>query len=169
MLESMIINARPTRAETSDVANAVYDGTSAVMLSGETAAGKYPVLTVSTMAKIAEHTEKDIRYDKRFLMYEFKIRNTLDAISHATCGMAIDIGAKAIVVCTLSGITAAHGFPVPFSGRYRRDHHKQKNMAQAGAFLGSDARYVPRISVDGGIVLFSKNDCKRTDASGKRR
>lgn len=106
MLESMIYNARPTRAETSDVANAVYDGTSAVMLSGETAAGKYPVLTVSTMAKIAEHTEKNIRYDKRFLMYEFKIRNTLDAISHATCGMAIDIGAKAIVVCTLSGITA---------------------------------------------------------------
>ena len=106
MLESMIYNARPTRAETSDVANAVYDGTSAVMLSGETAAGKYPVLTVATMAKIAEHTEKDISYDKRFLMYAFKIRNTLDAISHATCGMAIDIGAKAIVVCTLSGITA---------------------------------------------------------------
>lgn len=106
MLESMIYNARPTRAETSDVANAVYDGTSAVMLSGETAAGKYPVLTVATMAKIVEHTEKDISYDKRFLMYEFKIRNTLDAISHATCGMAIDIGAKAIVVCTLSGITA---------------------------------------------------------------
>lgn len=106
MLESMIYNARPTRAETSDVANAVYDGTSAVMLSGETAAGKYPVLTVATMAKIVEHTEKDISYGKRFLMYEFKIRNTLDAISHATCGMAIDIGAKAIVVCTLSGITA---------------------------------------------------------------
>lgn len=106
MLESMIHNMRPTRAETSDVANAVYDGTSAVMLSGETAAGKYPVLTVATMAKIAEHTEKDISYDKRFLMYQFKIRNTLDAISHATCGMAIDIGAKAIIVCTLSGITA---------------------------------------------------------------
>ena len=106
MLESMIYNARPTRAETSDVANAVYDGTSAIMLSGETAAGKYPVLTVATMAKIAEHTEKDISYDKRFMMYAFKIRNTLDAISHATCGMAIDIGAKAIMVCTLSGITA---------------------------------------------------------------
>lgn len=106
MLESMIYNARPTRAETSDVANAVYDGTSAIMLSGETAAGKYPVLTVATMAKIAEHTERDISYDKRFLMYAFKIRNTLDAISHATCGMAIDIGAKAIMVCTLSGITA---------------------------------------------------------------
>lgn len=106
MLESMIYNSRPTRAETSDVANAVYDGTSAIMLSGETAAGKYPALTVATMAKIAEHTEKDISYDKRFGIYEFKIRNTLDAISHATCGMAIDIRAKAIVVCTLSGITA---------------------------------------------------------------
>ncbi len=106
MLESMIHNARPTRAETSDVANAVYDGTSAIMLSGETAAGKYPALTVATMAKIAERTEKDIRYDKRFMNYEFHIRNTLDAISHATCGMAIDIGAKAIVVCSLSGMTA---------------------------------------------------------------
>ncbi|MBQ7288531.1 MAG: pyruvate kinase [Clostridia bacterium] len=106
MLESMIYNARPTRAEISDVANAVYDGTSAVMLSGETAAGKYPVLAVETMSKIAENTEKSIHYDKRFLTSEFNIRNTVDAISHATCGMAIDIGAKAIAVCSLSGMTA---------------------------------------------------------------
>ena len=106
MLESMITNARPTRAEISDVANAVYDGTSAIMLSGETAAGKYPVLAVETMARIAESTEKNIHYKKRFLSAEFKIKNTVDAISHATCGMAIDIGAKAIAVCSLSGMTA---------------------------------------------------------------
>ena len=106
MLESMIYNARPTRAEISDVANAVYDGTSAIMLSGETAAGKYPVQAVKTMAAIAENTEKNIHYDKRFLSSEFKIKNTVDAISHATCGMAIDINAKAIAVCSLSGMTA---------------------------------------------------------------
>ena len=106
MLESMIYNARPTRAEISDVANAVYDGTSAIMLSGETAAGKYPVLTVETMARIAEQTEKSIHYDKRFLNADFKIKNTVDAISHAICGMSIDLNAKAIVVCSLSGMTA---------------------------------------------------------------
>ncbi len=106
MLESMIHNARPTRAEISDVANAVYDGTSAIMLSGETAAGNYPVLAVETMARIAENTEQNIHYAKRFLNREFKIKNTVDAISHATCGMAIDIDAKAIAVCSLSGMTA---------------------------------------------------------------
>lgn len=106
MLESMIHNARPTRAEISDVANAVYDGTSAVMLSGETAAGKYPVQSVKAMASIAECTENNIDYKTRFTESEFKIRNTLDAISHATCGMAIDIEAKLIAVCSLSGMTA---------------------------------------------------------------
>ncbi|MBP3392079.1 MAG: pyruvate kinase [Clostridia bacterium] len=106
MLESMIYNPRPTRAEISDVANAVYDGTSAIMLSGETAAGKYPVLTVETMAKIAEKTEKNIRYEKRFFTYDFRIRNQLDAISHSVCNMSIDLSAKAIVVCSLSGTTA---------------------------------------------------------------
>ncbi len=106
MLESMISSPRPTRAEISDVANAVYDGTSAIMLSGETAAGKYPVQAVKTMAKIAETTEKTINYKKRFHNAEFETRNTVDAISHATCGMAIDIGATAIVACSLSGMTA---------------------------------------------------------------
>ena len=106
MLESMIYNPRPTRAEISDVANAVYDGTSAIMLSGETAAGKYPVEALQAMAKIAENTEKNINYKRRFHSTEFQTHNTVDAISHATCGMAIDIGAKAIVVCSLSGMTA---------------------------------------------------------------
>lgn len=106
MLESMIHNPRPTRAEISDVANAVYDGTSAIMLSGETAAGLYPVESVKAMDRIAVNTEQNIHYAKRFLNREFKIKNTVDAISHATCGMAIDIDAKAIAVCSLSGMTA---------------------------------------------------------------
>lgn len=105
MLESMIHNPRPTRAEISDVANAVYDGTSVVMLSGESATGKYPVETVKTMAQIVEETEKHINYAKRFKNTDFKIKNRVDAISHATCGMAIDIDAKAIVVSSMSGMT----------------------------------------------------------------
>lgn len=105
MLESMIHNPRPTRAETSDVANAIYDGTSAIMLSGETAAGQYPVLALKTMAKIAEETEHGIDYATLFRTYDFRIHNTVDAISHATCGMAIDVGAKAMAVCSLSGAT----------------------------------------------------------------
>lgn len=105
MLESMISNPRPTRAEISDVANAVYDGTSAVMLSGESAAGKYPVETVKAMAQIVEETELHINYNKRFHTGNFKIRNQVDAISHSTCQMAIDINAKAIVVSSMSGLT----------------------------------------------------------------
>ena len=105
MLESMIHNPRPTRAEISDVANAVYDGTSAVMLSGESAAGKYPVKTVQTMSEIVEETEKHIDYENLFRKEDFQIKNMVDAISHATCCMACDIGAKAIVVSSLSGVT----------------------------------------------------------------
>ena len=106
MLETMIQNPRPTRAEISDVANAVYDGTSAVMLSGESAAGKYPVEAVRNMAQICEYTEQNIRYHKRFANSDFRIKNILDAISHATCAMAIDVDAKAIVVCSVTGTTA---------------------------------------------------------------
>lgn len=106
MLESMIQNPRPTRAEISDVANAVYDGSSAIMLSGESAAGKYPVEAVATMAQIAEFTEEHTSYRDRFYKTDFRIHNNLDAISHATCAMAIDVNAKAIVVCSVSGKTA---------------------------------------------------------------
>ena len=106
MLESMIHNPRPTRAEISDVANAVYDGSSAVMLSGESAAGKYPVEAVRNMAQICEYTEQHISYKKRFRNAEFRMQNNLDAISHATCSMSINVDAKAIVVCSVSGITA---------------------------------------------------------------
>ena len=105
MLESMIQNARPTRAEISDVANAVYDGSSAIMLSGETAVGRYPAETVATMSRIAEATEKSIHYEKRFYSQNFHIHNTVDAVSHAACAVAIDIGASAIVACSLSGMT----------------------------------------------------------------
>ncbi len=106
MLESMIHNPRPTRAEISDVANAVYDGTSAVMLSGESAAGKYPVAAVKNMAEIAEQTEKNIDYTEWFRTKEFQIQSNIDAVSHATCAMAIDVQAKGIVVSSISGRTA---------------------------------------------------------------
>jgi len=106
MLESMCNNPRPTRAEISDVANAVYDGTSAVMLSGESAAGKYPVEAVRSMAEICEYTEKNIDYRKRFHDTDFQIKNIIDAISHATCAMAIDVNARTIIVNSVSGRTA---------------------------------------------------------------
>ncbi|MHB8963221.1 MAG: pyruvate kinase [Saccharofermentanales bacterium] len=107
MLDSMIKNPRPTRAEATDVANAIYDGTSAIMLSGETAAGKYPLQAVKTMAKIAKRTEEDIDYIKRFKMRDVELNHDVtNAISHATCTTAHDLGAAAIVTVTKSGKTA---------------------------------------------------------------
>jgi pyruvate kinase len=107
MLDSMIKNPRPTRAETTDVANAIYDGTSAIMLSGETAAGAYPVQAVKTMAKIAERTESDIDYYSRFRKRDITERpDVTTAISHATCTTAHDLGATAILTVTKSGRTA---------------------------------------------------------------
>lgn len=107
MLESMIKNPRPTRAEATDIANAVYDGTSAIMLSGETAAGAYPVEAVRTMVRIAERTEQDVDYRKRFFNHDRKANpDVTDAICHATCTTALDLSAKAIVTVTKSGRSA---------------------------------------------------------------
>ena len=107
MLESMIHSPRPTRAEAADVANAIYDGTSAVMLSGETAAGDYPVEAVRTMAQIAERAERDIDYRKRFYSRSNeRLPDITNAISHATCTTAYDLGAAAIITVTWSGTTA---------------------------------------------------------------
>ena len=104
MLESMIHNPRPTRAEISDVANAVYDGTSAVMLSGETAAGSYPVQSVAAMSKILANAEGHIEYIQN--IEEFAIKNTSEALSHSAATLAKDLNASAIVVCTRTGGTA---------------------------------------------------------------
>ncbi len=107
MLDSMMKNPRPTRAEVTDVANAIYDGTGAIMLSGETAAGLYPVEAVAMMARIAERTEKDIDYRKRFFVRTRKANPDItDAICHATCTTAYDLNARDIVTVTKSGRSA---------------------------------------------------------------
>jgi len=107
MLDSMMKNPRPTRAETTDVANAIYDGTSAIMLSGETAAGKYPVESLKTMVKIAMRAEADIDYKKRFRIADVSQNPDItDAISRATVTTAHDLNAKMIITVTTSGRTA---------------------------------------------------------------
>lgn len=108
MLDSMMVHPRPTRAEATDVANAIYDGTSAIMLSGETAAGAYPIQALQTMVRIAERTENDINYIGRFDHRRLNQVSTdvTDAIAHATCSTAHDLGASAIISITKSGKTA---------------------------------------------------------------
>lgn len=107
MLDSMMKNPRPTRAESTDVANAVYDGTSAIMLSGETAAGAYPVEALKTMVKIATRTEQDISYGSRMRKRDVMINPDItNAIAHATCTTAMDLNAAAIITVSKSGRTA---------------------------------------------------------------
>lgn len=106
MLESMIKNPRPTRAEATDIANAIYDGTTAIMLSGESAAGLYPVEAVKTMAKIAESAEHDIDYRGRLARYSEDKRDITTAIAYATCSTAMDLNAAAIITVTMSGFSA---------------------------------------------------------------
>ena len=107
MLDSMMKNPRPTRAEASDVANAIFDGTSATMLSGETAAGTYPLESLQTMIRIIERTERDVNYDRRFQqIVRSSNPDITDAICHATCTTAMDIRAKAIITVTKSGYSA---------------------------------------------------------------
>ncbi len=107
MLDSMIEKPRPTRAEVTDVANAIYDGTSAIMLSGESAAGKYPVEAVRTMAAIAEATENNIDYNAQLRRRDYGTGlSVTDAVAHSACSVAMDIGAEAIVTVTQSGYTA---------------------------------------------------------------
>lgn len=106
MLESMIKQPRPTRAEISDVANAVYDGSSAIMLSGETAAGAYPVEAVKAMARIARQAEVNTSYIAYIDDSDYRITRLSEALAHSACTLAHDIGAKVIVVCTRTGGTA---------------------------------------------------------------
>lgn len=106
MLESMIKNPRPTRAEATDIANAIYDGTTAIMLSGESAAGKYPVEAVKTMARIAEFAEKNIDYRARMEKNDDSGTDITTALAYATCTAAMDLGAAAIITVTMSGFTA---------------------------------------------------------------
>lgn len=116
MLDSMMNNPRPTRAETTDVANSIYDGTSAIMLSGETAAGKYPVEALKTMVRIAERTEMDINYKQRFFNSRKNYSPDItEAVCHATCTTAYDLEAKAILTVTKSGRSAR------MISRYRPD------------------------------------------------
>ena len=107
MLDSMMVNPRPTRAEISDVANAIYDGTSAIMLSGETAAGAYPVEALKTMSAIAERTENEVHYrDNRLVDAGNGQISVSDATAHAACLTAKDVNASAIVTVSESGNTA---------------------------------------------------------------
>lgn len=151
MLDSMTVNPRPTRAEVTDVANAIYDGTSAIMLSGETAAGKYPVEAVKAMSRIAERTEANINYVKKLSQRTLEdAPNVTNAISHATCTTAHDLGAAAILTVTKSGQTAR------FISKFR----------PACPIIGCtpDAQVYRQLNMSWGVVPVMTKESDSTDA-----
>ena len=150
MLDSMIRNPRPTRAEVSDVANAVFDGTSCVMLSGETASGRHPVEALQTMVSIVEAAEEGIDYWKRFRNGVFDhTSNISDAISHTSCLTAMDLGAAAILAATQSGYTAR------MISRFR--------PGCAVAALTTEERVRRQLAISWGVVPFLSGNVDSTD------
>ncbi|NEW07763.1 pyruvate kinase [Paenibacillus sp. SYP-B3998] len=150
MLDSMQRNPRPTRAEASDVANAVFDGTDAVMLSGETAAGKYPVESVQTMARIAERAEAALEYKEIFLRQAQAQQVTVtEAISQAVANSALELGAKAILTATESGYTA-------------RMVSKYRPKAPIIAVTPND-QVIRRLSLVWGVIPVKGTEAKTTD------
>ena len=150
MLDSMIRNPRPTRAEVSDVANAVFDGTSCVMLSGETASGKHPVEALQTMVSIVEAAEGGIDYWKRFRNTVFDHTSSIsDAISHTSCLTAMDLGATAILTATQSGYTAR------MISRFR--------PGCAVAALTTEERVRRQLAISWGVVPFLSGNVDSTD------
>ena len=160
MLESMIYNPRPTRAEISDVANAVYDGTSAVMLSGETAAGSFPVESVSAMARIVKNAEQHIEYIQT--IEHFNIKNSSEALSHSAATLAKDLNASAIVVCTRTGGTArmvSRFRPnIPIIG-ITTDLHAYRQLALSWGVLPAMAEEYSSIDI---LFYFAKQTAKKS-------
>lgn len=150
MLDSMERNPRPTRAEASDVANAIFDGTDAIMLSGETAAGKYPVEAVQTMVRIAEATESALKY-RELLRNQSKSQqiNVTESISQSVASSALDLGAKAIITSTQSGYTAR------MVSKYRP---KSPIIA-----VTTDEKVMRRLSLVWGVYPVAGEDAKTTD------
>lgn len=150
MLDSMQRNPRPTRAEASDVANAIFDGSDAVMLSGETAAGKYPIESVQTMARIAERAEQALEYREILIRQSNAQQTTVtEAISQAVANSALELDAKAILTATESGYTA-------------RMVSKYRPKAPIIAVTPDD-RVLRRLSLVWGVIPVKGESCSSTD------
>jgi pyruvate kinase len=158
MLESMIENPRPTRAEVSDVANAVLDDTEAVMLSGETAVGKFPVEACRTLARIAAATEAGIDYIAKFRQAAMlRGEDFTDAVAHAACHLALEISAKAIVCCTRSGLTAR------LIAKYRPDcpiavvSPSERTLRRCMLFWGTEPVKIEEVGDTDSMITAAKN------------